>query len=123
MTTTYSTDNDIKSIFGLANWNTWTDLDNTQNGTSMTARSDAARVRAYREINSRLRPTHYRLPIISPSGAAPVEIEYLEATLAGLFLLTARGQEDAGPELAFWRDKSEKTFQDILAGTMRLDAL
>lgn len=123
MTVTYSQDTDIVTIFGQANWNTWSDLDNTQSSTKMAATSDLARVRAYREINARMRPTHYRIPLVAPDGSAPVEIKNLEATLAGLFLQSPRGQEDDGPEMAFWRTYCKEMFNDILSGALRLDAI
>lgn len=123
MTVTYSTDSKIKSIFGNANWNQWADLDNDQNAGKMTAASDGARVRAYREINSRLRPTHYRLPVTDAAGGVPAEIEALEATMAGVFLQAPRGEEDGGPRMKYWQETIDKTFADILSGAMRLDAL
>lgn len=123
MTVTYSTDATIKAIFGNANWDTWTDKDNTQNSATQQAFSDAARVRSYRKLNNRMRATHYRIPIVDPSGAAPKEIEYLEAMIAGVDLASSRGEEDNGPDLVRWREEIERTFADIASGAMRLDAL
>jgi hypothetical protein len=118
MTTTYANDAGIQAIFGVTNANTWADLDNDANAGNMTARYDAARVVGYTEINDRLRPTHYVIPF----STAPQIIKTLEAWIAGLWMANARGEEDSGPEMKEYREKIEKTFGEIIAGKIRLDA-
>ena len=119
MTATYCTDDDIKAIFGVSNWTTWCDLDNDESGSKIAARSDEARVHGYNDINDRLRRSHYTIPF---TGTVPHEIGHLESRIAGLLLMSARGQEDEGPSMKAVRDDVDKTFEDILAGNVRLDA-
>jgi len=62
---TYSQDADIVDLIGSANWETATDLDNTDDSGKQLDRSAESRLSAFNDINARMRGSHYRVPIVS----------------------------------------------------------
>ncbi len=128
MTTTYSTDDQLDDIWGAVNIETWADLDNDGNATTIAARKDRARVVSKARIDDVLRDTHFTIPI-AKGGITPVTIVDIEARLAGIWLYENRGVIDFHPKtgapyhrLSFARRECQRQLEEIRAGRLKLDA-
>ena len=125
----YAARENIEAIFGKANVATWADLDADGDGTTITARINAALEYGADYIDRRLRDTRYEVPLSMSSGSGPRTIIDLNARLAGLWLYESRGIEDTDPEtgrplhrLHWHRREVDRTLDRIAAGQDVLDA-
>jgi len=125
----YATTAGIDAKFGSTNITTWADLNNNANGSEIAARKAAAIAAADAEVDSHLRDTHYRKPLVTAAAATPAVIADIANALAGCWLKDARGQDtfdekDAPVDSLSWhRAKAYKTLNQIKAGEIRLDAI
>ena len=130
MSSEYATRAQIEDRFGVTNVSTWADLDSDENATNITARITRAIDVASDKIDDALRRSPYLIPLTTPAGATPTVIVDIAATLAGVWLRTARGVEDFDPksgkpihELSPLEYAAERDLENIRTGKTKIDAL
>lgn len=125
----YSTEADIKQVFGTTNVDKWADLDDDANASNVAARIAVAVLVADDEIDDAARCMPYRLPLANAAGSTPRTIINLAATIAGLWLYEARGSQDFHPQTGVpshrlaWKSLwVRRTLRDIRTGIRKIDA-
>jgi len=125
----YCDRDDIGDIFGVENVTHYADSDNDGDTTKITNRVNRAISAAEEEVNSFMRGTHYRIPLVTADSATPATISNLTAHLAGLGLYEAHGVVDVDSQgkpvhrLYFLRQWTDTVIKGLLAGTRQLDAV
>lgn len=125
----YSTEADIKQVFGTTNVDKWSDLDDDANAANMAARIAVAVLVADDEIDDAARGMPYRLPLANAAGTTPRTVINLASTIAGLWLYEARGSNDFHPQTGVpnhrlaWKSLwVRRTLDEIRTGIKKLDA-
>jgi phage gp36-like protein len=118
----YCTRADINGLFGAENVDSWADLDNRGNATTMKARVDAAIEYADAEIDGYLRGGPYAIPF----ATTPTLIRLASCRLAGVWLYESRRITDTPDEgeterVSFHREQAERTLERVRRGDIRLN--
>ncbi len=130
MSSTYCTRAQIEDRFGVTNVSAWGDINNDEVAATITARIARAINVASDKIDDALRRSPYLIPLTTPAGATPTVIVDIAATLAGVWLRTARGVEDFDPksgkpihELSPLEYAAERDLENIRTGQPKINAL
>lgn len=115
---------DIEQVFGKDNVTKWADLDGDSNLGRIAARILVAIEAAQDEVDNTLRDGMYVIPLTS----VPVTVRDITATLAGVWLFTRHGEEDAAEgepahRLEGLRNNVRRQLTQIRTGGIRLDAI
>jgi len=126
----YTTRAKLETQFGAVNIEKWADLDGDGSEATIDARITAAIAYADGEIDDRLRPSPYTVPVVLTAGTGtPPTIIDIANRLAMLWLYETRGMQeidgDTGRPLhkMHWhREEVERQFTAILSTKIRLDS-
>ncbi len=125
MSNEYCEDSDIDDLFGTVNVTKWSDIDNDGNAVTIAARKARAIDVASNDIDDQLRQSPYLIPIVQPDGTTPTAIVDIAAKLAGSWLYSGRGTEDAqgNNRLTSVTGEAHLALANIRTGKTRIDAL
>ncbi len=125
----YCTRSDIEQRFGADSVADFADLDEQTNTTTMTSRINYAIDVAEAEVDSIMRCSPYAVPIVGIDTTTPVLLTHICATLAGVYLYTARGVQNYDPATGrgvhsyeFHRQDALTLLRALADGTRKLNA-
>jgi len=117
----YSAEADVDRIFGSTNVDDWLDLD--RDGSADTGQLTWAIAKADRLIDSRMKRSRYRVPVVDASGSTPSEITDISAALAGGYAYENQQGENEDDEVKAVVDKHKEMLEAIVFGRFPISAM
>lgn len=117
----YTTETDVKLMYGEININRWADLDNTGVAGTISDRIDATIEHADDYINGRFAQSKYTVPF--ETDHVPKLIKFLATLYVGILLYDGRGQnatDKARDQVKNQRERFNRVLRQILSGQLTL---